>query len=282
MNTSMYPVISIIMPIYNVNLLFLKESIESVLNQTYKDFELIIIDDGSTEHEGIEWLKTCSDPRLRLITNSHDFIKTLNTGIKEAKGKYIVRMDADDIMLPIRLQQQYEYMERHVEVDVCGSWMELFGAGGGVVRNPIKHEQIITSMLLFNPISHPSVIIRKESLSRKEINGYSIGYSYAEDYKLWIDMAMKECCFANIPEVLLKYRVSDKQVTFVHGEEMSISSIKIQHEYLEWVMEHIVEQKRDVEPVFNLLIEVVNNKILTLKNLKDSVYSIWNDLLERD
>lgn len=276
------PVISIVMPVYNVTLKFLKESIDSILNQTYKDFELIIINDGSTEQEGIDWLRTCSDSRLRLINNSHDFIETLNIGIGEAKGKYIVRMDADDIMLPTRLQQQYEFMEEHIDVDICGSWMELFGAGSGSVRNPINHEQIIASLLLFNPISHPSVIIRKESLSRKGIKGYSFGYSYAEDYKLWVDMVMKGCYFANIPEVLLKYRVSDKQVTTLYNEEMSRSSVKIQHQYLEWVMQYIVEQRDEMESIFNTLIDAVNNEIVNSKHLVNFVYSVFLDLLEVD
>jgi glycosyltransferase involved in cell wall biosynthesis len=274
------PVISIIMPVYNVSLLFLMEAVESILNQTYKDFELIIINDGSTEQEGLNWLRACTDPRIRLIDNSHDFIKTLNMGIEVAKGKYIVRMDADDIMLPNRLQQQYEFMEKHMEVDVCGSWMELFGTNNRTITNPITHEQIIASMLSFNPLFHPSVIIRKISLVNKDTSSYKEGYPYAEDYKLWTDMAIKGYRFANIPEVLLKYRISDKQVTHLLKTEMLTSSKKIQHEYLEWVMEYVTEKKNEMEPVFNTLIDAVNNEILSIRNLTDITYSVFFEMLQ--
>ncbi|MDR1200098.1 MAG: glycosyltransferase [Tannerellaceae bacterium] len=258
----------------------MKEAVESILNQMYKDFELIIINDGSTEMDGINWLKDCPDPRIRLIDNSHDFIKTLNKGIKVAKGKYIVRMDADDIMLPNRLQQQYEFMENHIEVDVCGSWMEFFGTTNGTMTNPITHEQIIASMLSSNPLFHPTVIIRKKSLKEKGVSSYKEGYIYAEDYKLWTDMATKEYRFANIPEVLLKYRTSDKQVTHLYKTEMLTSSIKIQHEYLEWVMEYVTEKKTEIEPILNTLIEAVNNEALSIKNLTDIVYSIFLEMLQ--
>jgi len=100
------PILSIVMSVYNVPLEYLKESIDSTLNQTFGNFELIIIDDGSTETEGIDLIKSYKDSRIRLITNPHNFIDSLNHGIAESKGKYIARMDGDDIMLPHRLQAQ--------------------------------------------------------------------------------------------------------------------------------------------------------------------------------
>ena len=116
------PVISIVMPTYNTPLEYLKESVESVLKQTFADFELLVVDDGSTEMQGVEWIQTLKDRRVRLIRCPHDFIDSLNRGIAESKGRYIARMDADDLMLPNRLQVQYDFMEEHPEIDICGSW----------------------------------------------------------------------------------------------------------------------------------------------------------------
>ena len=267
------------MPIYNTSF-FLQDSIKSILTQNYANFELIIINDGSTKQEGVNWLKNCSDSRIKLINNSHDFIKTLNKGIEVAKGKYVVRMDTDDIMLSNRLQKQYEFMGKHVEVDVYGTWMELFGASYGTIRNLVSHEQVIVSMLSSNPLSHPTAIIRKAFLNNKGVKGYIDGYPYAEDYKLWTEMAIKEYCFANIPEVLLKYRVSDKQVTQLHKTEMSKSSLNIQHEYLEWAMEYIVGNKTGMELILNELIDTVNNQTLSIKKLMDTVSSVFLEMLQ--
>jgi len=104
-------VISIVMSTYNTPFEYLKKSVESVLEQTFTNFEFIIIDDGSIESKGIKWLEALHDHRIILIHNRHDFIESLNRGINKCKGKYIARMDADDIMMPNRLQVQYDFME---------------------------------------------------------------------------------------------------------------------------------------------------------------------------
>jgi len=160
------PVISIVMSTYNTPLEYLKESVESVLKQTFTDFEFLIINDGSTETGGIEWLKTIQDERILLIRNQHDFIDSLNKGIKKSRGEYIARMDADDIMMPNRLQVQYDFMEEHPEIDICGSWMETFGNRSDTIRQHTKHKEIVASLLLYNSMSHPSVMLRKASVCK--------------------------------------------------------------------------------------------------------------------
>ncbi|MGL5705063.1 MAG: glycosyltransferase family A protein [Tannerellaceae bacterium] len=118
--------ISIILPVYNVDILYFKEAVYSILEQSFDNFELLIIDDGSDIDFQLV-LDLFDDERIRLIRNHHNFIDTLNRGLKESKGRYIARMDADDIMVPHRLQTQYDFMESNPEVDVCGSWAESFG-----------------------------------------------------------------------------------------------------------------------------------------------------------
>lgn len=112
------PLVSVCMPMYNASA-YLRECIDSILCQTFGDFELLIADDGSTD-ESRYIVRSYDDPRIRLIENEHDYIGSLNLLLKEARGKYIARMDADDIMVSFRLEAQFGYMERHVEVDVLG------------------------------------------------------------------------------------------------------------------------------------------------------------------
>ncbi len=117
------PKISIIMPVFNAAN-FIQGCIDSILKQTLKDWELIIINDGSTDNT-LNILQLLVDSRISINTNNHDFIASLNKGLSLSKGKYIVRMDADDIMLSERLQTQYDYMESNPEIDICGSFSLL-------------------------------------------------------------------------------------------------------------------------------------------------------------
>ena len=114
--------ISVVMPVFNTQIDFLKEAVESILNQSFREFEFIIIDDGTTDGSS-QYLGSLSDPRIRIIRNERNLgiTQSLNIGFSIAKGKYIARMDSDDISLPCRLQEQYNLMERHPEVIVCGS-----------------------------------------------------------------------------------------------------------------------------------------------------------------
>ena len=261
------PIISIVMPVYNASPKYLRDSIDSVLNQTFGDFELLIINDGSTEAEGIDFIKTYQDPRIRLITNPHNFIDTLNRGIAESKGKYIARMDADDIMLPNRLQVQYDFMETHSEIDVCGSWYEAFGKSENIIRLQTEHKAIVSSLLFHNTMAHPTIMLRKSSVCKEGTDLYRHGYICAEDYKLWTELAIKGLRFANIPEVLLKYRISNSQVTSVRRTEMLQSSQKIQMEYVELLMQQILEQDESFFDFFNSLIGLVNEKRIDPKQM---------------
>jgi glycosyltransferase involved in cell wall biosynthesis len=268
--------VSIILPVYNVCPDFLQESVESVLSQTYTNFELLIVDDGSTDG-CTDILTKYTDPRIRLIKNHHNFIDTLNCGLEKARGKYIARMDADDVMLPHRLQTQYDFMECHPEIDICGSWMERFGQSSGLARVPTEHEMIISTFVLNNAVFHPSVVVRKNSLQNMK---YSYDYPCAEDYKLWTELALKGLHFANIPEVLLKYRQSEGQVTQSRWTEMMNSTKKIQVEYIEQVMEKMMERNDMYETILNPLIDLTNEGLITWVSLKQIVYQVYYDMLK--
>jgi len=267
------PIISIVMPTYNTSLEYLNESVESVMKQTFGDFELLVIDDGSTETQGVEWLKTLKDQRIILIQNNHDFIESLNRGIAESQGKYIVRMDADDIMMPNRLQVQYDFMEEHPEIDVCGSWMETFGNKNDTIRVHTEHKEITASLLLYNTMVHPTIMLRKASVCNNKTSLYKKGYNSAEDYKLWTDLAMEGLRFANIPEILLKYRCSENQVTNIRQKEMISSSQKIRLEYAEVIIEMLVEGKKQYESFFNELIDLYNNQFISVSTFLRTIYN---------
>ena len=210
------PTISVVLSVYNGGE-FLTEAIESILNQTYKDFEFIIINDGSTDGS-LELIREFEkqDSRIVLITRENKgLIASLNEGIEKSKGKYIARMDADDISLPNRFEVQLEFMEKNLNIGVCGSWIEVFGEGykAKVVKVAPNDEELRAMLIFTVPVMHPSVMMRKDLLDIYNLR-YNEEYQSAEDYKMWLDCA-KFIKLANIEKVLLKYRILNTGMTRV-------------------------------------------------------------------
>ena len=200
------PFVSVLLPVYNAEK-YLKEAIESILSQTFIDFEFIIINDGSTDNSE-QIILSYTDQRIRYVKNEKNLklIATLNKGIRLARGKYIVRMDADDVSLPKRIEKQVRFMEAHPNVGVCGTWFKVFGEikRPYIVILPEKDWQLKAGLLVSCPFAHPSVIMRKSTLLDNKIF-YDERFYRLEDWGLWVSLA-KVCDFANIPEVLLDYR----------------------------------------------------------------------------
>jgi glycosyltransferase involved in cell wall biosynthesis len=224
--------ISILMPVYNTEA-FIRETIDSILNQTFPDFELLAMDDGSTDRSA-EIIRSYSDPRIRYVSCSHNFIATLNKGIETAQGRYIARMDADDIMTPERLQTQFDYMESNPHIAACGAYMQTFGYDSGTITAPIEHEDIIQQMLIGDPIANPTGFIRKDVLIEHNIR-YQEGYSFADDYKFWTEIA-KVGKLSNIPKILVKYRKHNQQVTVTHNRQIIEATSVIQNEMLQYFL----------------------------------------------
>jgi len=200
------PTVSVILPVFNAEI-YLQEAIESILNQTYRDFEFIIICDGST-------IKTRSiidcylklDERLHVIYREKGtLVSALNQGISIAKGKYIARMDADDISFPSRLKIQVDFMEAHPDIGVCGTWLISEGRERAKREYPVENNWIKSELFFSCPIPHPTVIMRRSILSYPEVR-YNEWYECAEDFGLWVD-CMDITQFSNIDKILLKYRV---------------------------------------------------------------------------
>ena len=174
----MNPLVSVILPAYNAEKT-LFESVQSIVKQTYNEWELLLINDGSKDNTD-KVIKQFSDKRIRYIENDGNkgLIYTLNRGISLSKGKYIIRMDADDISFPERIQCQVEYMENHPDTIVCGSYIETFGENvDSVVRSyHTESDDIKKAYPIQPPFAHPSVIIRRDILEKE-------GFGYNQDYK---------------------------------------------------------------------------------------------------
>ncbi|SMN02237.1 Putative N-acetylgalactosaminyl-diphosphoundecaprenol glucuronosyltransferase [uncultured Candidatus Thioglobus sp.] len=197
------PKISVIMPVYNGEK-YLKEAINSILNQTFTDFEFIIINDGSTDNTG-NIILSYDDERIIYIKNQENLkiSKTLNKGIELAKGEYIARMDADDICFPKRLEKQISFMQKNPKVDVCSSWLKIFGYRRRTWRLFLTHDEI-KAFLLFGPaLIHPGVLGKRAFFTNLK---YRDKFAGAEDYELWV-RGVDKYTYANIPQVLFKYRL---------------------------------------------------------------------------
>ena len=200
------PVISVILAVFNSER-FIEESIQSVLTQSYSDFELIIINDASTDGTP-EIINQIRDSRIILVTNekNHGLAKNFNKGLDLAKGNFIARMDADDICHRDRFKKQISFFNKNPGVDVCGTWIQFFGHQNRVLRNPLKHEDIKADLFFINNIIHPSVMFRREKFLENNLR-YDENLVILEDYNLWIKAIECKLIFANIPKVLLKYRL---------------------------------------------------------------------------
>lgn len=205
------PEVSVIMSVFNEEE-HLHESIDSILNQTFADFEFIIVDDGSTD-------RTCDvlsdyekkDVRIKVFRQENKGLAvSLNNGISRSKGKLIARMDADDMALPERLEKQVAYLKSHPGVDVLGTAALLRNAQGeklGIMVLPEEHESIIKIMYKASPIIHPSVIMRRETIL--SVGGYREDLARAQDYELWSRLFNK-CRFHNLQTPLLIYSVRER------------------------------------------------------------------------
>lgn len=221
----MKPIVSVLMPVYNGEK-FLKEAIESILYQTYTDFEFLIINDGSTD-KSEEIILGFNDSRIRYIKNESNIklIATLNKGIELSKGKYIIRMDADDISMPKRIEKQLEFMEIHPQIALCGSWFSSIGDRTGISKYQMNNDEIKYKMLYQCHLSHPSIIIRRDVLENFNTK-FDPQFIHAEDYDLFVRISEKYL-MANIQEVLLKYRIHGNSVSNTYKEIQNENCAKI-------------------------------------------------------
>lgn len=205
--------VSIIMPVYNGEK-FLEEAIQSILHQTYQHWELLIINDGSTDKTHHIIQKYLSDTRITYIHKSKNdgIVKALNDGIDAAKGKYIARMDADDISLPNRLEKQFHFLEKNPDVVVCGSnYYTLKGNKRNIIRVAHADAYLKTQLFFSTPFCHPTVMMNKSKAGKELL--YKEEFRHAEDYELWTRLAFKGK-FHIMEDALYVYRDHPNQVSY--------------------------------------------------------------------
>lgn len=218
------PRVTVLMPVYNGEK-YLREAIESILRQTFTDFEFLIINDGSTD-KSVEIIESYKDTRIRLVNNEKNIklIATLNKGIELARGEYIARMDCDDISLPNRLEKQVVFMDSHPDVGVCGTWAKVIDENGHIKRaiKTLTGKSIKKLCWRPSPFIHSTVMIRT-ALLRK--NRYCEDFRHAEDYELWLRLFDKTTFF-NIKDYLLYYRMHTENVSSSNRELQLMNSYR--------------------------------------------------------
>ncbi len=207
------PRISVLLPVYNAGK-YLVEAIDSVLAQTFTDFEIILINDGSTDNS-VEIAESYSDPRIKLFHNPQNLglIATLNKGIELCSGEFIARMDADDRITPERFQIQLAAFEKDRNLCIAGGNYEIIGSAYSSVL-PLTNDEIRCELFFSNVISHPIVMMRS-SLFKETALKYNPEYTHNEDWKLWLDIP-SQYKFINVPEVLLFYRMEGQNISVIN------------------------------------------------------------------
>lgn len=242
--------ISVIMSVYNTAVSFLKEAVDSILAQSFKEFEFVIIDDGSTG-SCREYLKSLSDPRIVIIHNDKNLgvTKSLNIGLRVARGKYIARMDSDDISLPFRFERQFAFMESNPDIILCGgktapveSRQRLVASGKASMTDM---EEYRIKMLFVNPgPAHPTAFFRHDKMIKYNI-WYDERLRYAQDYGMWETISRYgDVCIWG--EVLLLKREHVYQISKAHREQQIECDKKTQRKLLVELMGTVSDKEIDM------------------------------------
>lgn len=260
--------ISVLMPVYNTKEEYLRASIESILNQTFTDFEFIIVNDGSTNNAE-EVILSYKDNRIKYVKQENQgIVGALNNAWSKASGKYIARMDSDDIAYPERFAKQIKFLEENPEYSLVGSWAKIIPS-----KNIIKLPQDIKIMDLLADCMfiHPSIMFNKADFEKFNLQ-YETGFEYAEDYCLYAN-AVKHLKMTNLQEVLLDYRVYPENSSSKNRDIRIKSSFKVQ----DLILENLSNDKELQERILDIAYRKKNKvgrlqeKIFSIKNL----YKNW-------
>lgn len=222
------PKVTVLMAVYNGEH-YLRETIDSILAQTFQDFEFLIVNDGSADSTQ-EIIQSYDDSRIRLVNNERNIglTRSLNKGLELAKGEFIARQDADDVSQPERLAKQVAFLETHPEVALLGTGYQEIDAQGNLIGEgnlPCTCTQIRWDLLFYSPFIHSAVMWRKNYVL-EQVGFYNESYSYAQDYDLWCRIA-RTLQVANLSESLVKYRVIPSSMTATYGDRTQDEPIQI-------------------------------------------------------
>lgn len=264
------PLVSVVMSVYN-GASYLKEAVESILNQSYSYFEFIIINDGSTD-ESLPIIRSFTDKRIILIDNEGNkgLIFSLNRGLEVARGEYIARMDADDISMPDRLKLQVKQFMDHPNAVIVGSDYYLLDRDKNTYIKNINDSDYQKAVLFFSPcFCHPTVMMK--NLFKQKNIFYDKNFIHAEDYKLWTDLYTFGD-YLNVDRPLLKYRHHSAQISNQKYEEQLSVSRRIRESYLRKLNFKLTERQFDVLNIIG------NNTFITsldlLKEIEDCLLEL--------
>lgn len=240
------PQVSILMPVHNTAP-YLREAMDSMLSQTFTDFELIVLDDCSPDNAE-EILDTYDDPRIVRYRGERNvgLANVLNVGIEMARGKYIARMDSDDISLPNRLQVQVDYLEAHPEIDLVSVGMQLFGDKEEIWVREQDFEELKICALFYSPVLHASSMWRKDAFEKQGLR-FRQEMVPSEDYDLWTRALVKGLKLVNLAEVLYKYRIHGTQAT-LQTDVVDAKSREVQSAYIRAVLPSVSEKNAEAFP----------------------------------
>ena len=246
------------MSCYNEPLQWIRLSVQSILKQSFKDFEIIVVCDNPSYAEALAYIQDVkeSDPRVKLIVNEINLgpTKSFNTAIAVAKGEYIVRMDADDIALPERFAKQVEFLDSHPQISVCATDTHAIDSNGNIIRrNCYKRKRETVLNIISNSIAHPSVMFRK-NLEELRTPLYNEEFIYSQDYELWQFLILKGIRFHTIDEALLLYRKSSGQISAAKKQKQ-VALFKQAHKsfILNWLLQHKIISADDCDDLKTIL-----------------------------
>lgn len=247
---------------------YVRASIESILTQTFSDFECIIINDGSKDATA-DIINQYSDSRLISISNQSNLglSKSLNIGLEKARGVYLARMDSDDIAVLDRFELQVKYLDTHPEIAVLGTGFSFIDADGEVLQTfqfPLSHEVIVWSLPFFNPIVHPSVMMRTSAV--KALGSYNAQLRRSQDYDLWW-RASFSAKLGNLAETLVHLRQHATQVSREHRSDQLDHGIEINAKHLSRVL------RRNIPPA--LIRKMWSGNVLSVKEALEIGNLIW-------
>ena len=259
MNPHTYkPKVSIVMSFYSEPLQWIRFAVESVLGQTFRDFELIVVCDNPENTDGLAYIRSLQDSRIRLIVNPENLgpTKSFNIAIAASSGEYIARMDADDICLPERLEMQVAYLDSNPEVSVCSTDTHAIDKDGKIIRRRrYRRKRNIELMFISNCIPHPSVMFRRSLLElRNPI--YNEEYIYTQDYELWQFLLLKGCRFHMLDKVLLLYRKTRKQISSAKKAKQT-ELLRMAHRSLitDWLLKQGIISSEDCDDLKTMLLK---------------------------
>ncbi|MFH1088490.1 MAG: glycosyltransferase [Patescibacteria group bacterium] len=289
------PAISVLLSVFN-GASYIEVAVESILHQTFRDFEFIIIDDGSTDETSKILDKFTDDRIVRLVNEKNlGLIKSLNKALAVAQGKFIARMDADDISLPDRFQKQLVYMREHPEIGVLGTAMIQVDERGrpiSVLVPPIKHELILWQTLFGCAIFHATTMMRRDDLV--SVGGYNVNYLHSEDLELWSRL-FQRTQFANLPEALYIRRLHRRSIISTQAGSQyrngitirqcllkSILGYEVSEDLVDWLLQYNYSLKSEKRALIIKILTDINRKITpTYVESNDTKETLQNDLAYR-